>query len=407
MSFLQSQQLKLTAFNETVTGSRSSVINIKPTWGVSVIRDDTSGTTGAGAGVDELNGEIRLQTGTSANNIANIRTLQRGQYRAGMTGEVGIGVRIPTAPTGTQNAQWGYFDSLNGLGFGCDSTGVYTFYKTGGSTTTYYQSTWNVDTMDGSANANNPSGLTFSLSQGNIFQIEFVWYGYGTIRFYISMIQNNIRTRLEVHRINVLNSISVVDPNQPITVQSSNGASSTSNFTVYLAGRQFSLFGGDVVTQTRAVSDFISNFTITAAQNTWQPLIAIRMKATFGPSNRTNSVRAIWTGYQMLCNNPCEFMVTTGALTSGTPSTWAAPTDWTSSESAIEVKIQTGSLTASGTNYTVGRSILGSSGTKSSTLLTAQSSIPMGAIGEFILWVRRTTTTATVVSAVMEWEEQW
>jgi len=89
-----------TRFGEAITASRTSQLNMKPTWGISILRYTTT-LTGAGAAAGETGGEFRIQSGTANNGVATVRTNQRGLYRAGAMGEVGIGIRIPTLPTST------------------------------------------------------------------------------------------------------------------------------------------------------------------------------------------------------------------------------------------------------------------------------------------------------------------
>lgn len=47
------------------------------------------------------------------------------------------------------------------------------------------QTSWNVDRMDGSNSANNPSGATLNLDKLNVYQITYPYLGAGTINFYV------------------------------------------------------------------------------------------------------------------------------------------------------------------------------------------------------------------------------
>ena len=163
---------RFSRFNELVVGERFSRFNLKPTWGLSNLRDST--TLGSGSTIAESSGEFKLSTGTNTAGSALLETKERGQYQAGTMGEAGIAIRIPTDPAGDAFAEWGYWDQTNGFGFGVDFTGIYVFYETGGTQTKTYQTDWNTDVLDGTGS----SGLTLDLADGNIFEIAFVWYGH-------------------------------------------------------------------------------------------------------------------------------------------------------------------------------------------------------------------------------------
>lgn len=188
----------------------------------------TVSTVGTGGSVQETNGEFKLQSGTTANGLAVLSTNQRGQYYAGSMGQAGIGVRIPTLPTGTAFAEWGYTDGNNGFLFGVDATGKYVAYVTGsGVTTKTYQPAWNIDTLDGAGN----SGMTIDLAEGHVSQIDFTWYGYGDIEYsyYISNATTFKIEKVPFHRTKIDGSASIADPNQPLTFRVGNGASNTTN----------------------------------------------------------------------------------------------------------------------------------------------------------------------------------
>ena len=141
-----------TRFGESLIAKRTSQFNFKPTWGVSALRYMTE-FIGEGASAVETLGEFRLQSGTAANGLATITTNQRGQYQAGSMGQAGIGVRVPTAPTGTAFCEWGYTDFTNGFYFGVDGTSKYVAFVTGGTVTRIYQAAWNVDKLDGTGSS--------------------------------------------------------------------------------------------------------------------------------------------------------------------------------------------------------------------------------------------------------------
>lgn len=394
-----------TRFNETLTASRNSQFNLKPTWGVSTLRY-LSTNTGTGATSGETGGEFRLQSGTANNGLATIQTNQRGQYKAGAMGQAGIGVRIPTLPLTTAFCEWGYTDFTNGFYFGVDGTGKYVAYVTGGVVTKTYQSSWNVDKLDGTGN----SGYTLDLADGHVTQIDFTWYGYGDIEYsyYIGNPTTKKIEKVVCHRTRIDDSASVVDPNQPLTFRSGNGASTTANVSLYIGGHQFSSFEGESIPQKRQAGQLLTLYT-TATDTDWQPIIAIRKKAEL--NGRTNSVLAYFDGFSVTADNDMELRVTVGGVTSN--GTWGTPTGWTAGETALETKVTVlgTALTASTDGNPVSYSFVIALGTGLSKGGTASSTnrIPLGASQEVILWVRRLVGSGAMIikNANVSWEEEW
>jgi len=326
------ENLTSTRFGELNTSYRISQMNFKPTWGPSIFRYITP--SGSGTIVGELNGEFKLSTGILTGISASIQTLQRGQYQAGAMGQAGIGVRIPILPIETQYAEWGYFDMNNGFGFGIDSTSSYNFYITSGSKYKTYQSNWNDDRLNG----NGPSALSLNYADGIISHIEFTWYGYGDVDyifFPFNPSTGNI-TEINTHHLKITGSTSIVDPNQPLTFIVGNGSITTSSFSLFVGGHQFSIIDGGSTPQQRPVSQLISNFT-TATNTDWQALIAMRKKLIHGPSNRPNSVRVLISGYGLSADGELETRLTFKGVT--TTGSFVTPTGWTSVECASEVKV--------------------------------------------------------------------
>jgi hypothetical protein len=392
-----------TVFNEQLTAFRSSQMNFKPTWGISNQRYETT-TTGTGATVGELNGEFRLQTGTTATNISFIETNQRGQYQAGAMGQSGVGFRVPVLPTGTQYAKWGYSDFVNsGFYIGVDVTGIFVAYLTGGAETKIYQTAWNGDKLDGTG----ASGLTLNLSNGGISQIDFTWYGYGDIMFsFLIFNPTTLETqKVKSHILKIDGSASIIDPNQPLKFEIGNGASSLTDLSLYIGGHQFSIVDGFSNPQKRLVSELLTNYT-TATNTDWQPLLAFRKKATF--NGRPNSINVNVEQFILAADGEAETRVTRGGATSNL--VWATPTGITATETAIETKITTSgvALTVSSDGIPIDYGYVEGSN-KSSGIFTQDISETLGADIEIILWVRRLSGTGAIVvkHAHITCSEEW
>ena len=392
----------LTVFNEQQIALRTSQMNFKPTWGVTTYRYKKT-ETGTGASATETNGEFRLQTGTTTTNVASVETNQIGQYQAGAMGQFGSGFRIPTDPTGTQYAKWGYSDlTNNGFYFGIDVTGLFVAYLTGGAETKIYQNDWNTDVLDGSG----ASGLTLTPANGVISQIDFTWYGYGDIKFSFLIFNATTLTTKKViaHTLKITGSASIVDPNQPLKFEVGNGASSTTDFSLYIGGHQFSVVDGNSFPQKRYISELVTNYT-TATDILWQPLITFRKKATF--NSRPNSVSIVLENFEVYSDGEVETRITRGGVTSNL--TFATATATTATETAAETKVTGGTaLTTSSDGSPIDYGFVFSNN-KAANSFISNTDIIMGSDIEVILWIRRISATGVVIikHAHLTWREEW
>jgi hypothetical protein len=394
-----------TRFGESLQAKRISQLNLKPTWGVSGLRYTTT-TSGTGTAAGETNGEFRLQSGTANNGVTTIMTNQRGLYHAGAMGQCGFGVRIPTLPLSTAFCEWGYTDFTNGFYFGVDGTGKYVAYITGGTVTKAYQTAWNVDKLDGTG----ASGRTLDLSDGAVSHIDFTWYGYGDIEFSY-FIKNPTTLQIErqtCHRFKIDGAASIIDPNQPLAFRSGNGASTTTDVSLYIGGHQFSVVDGDSTEQKRLASELITLYT-TATNTNWQPIIAIRKLATF--NGRTNSVNIALDSFQVAATGDLQLRVTVGGTTSNL--SWATPTGRTLAETAVESKITTTgtALTTSVAGEPTGYGYVLASGSGGNVrgVTEGEGSFVLGQTTEVILWVRRISASGAIVinHASLTWAGDW
>lgn len=263
-------------FDEVNTVSRTPIFEIVPTKGTSAIRDIT--TIVGSAGITTASAELHMTTGTTAGSSIENRSAARGRYMSGFGGQIGIGFRLDSstasAISGTADVKWGYFTDDDGFGFGKDSGGLYTFVlRDGVQTDKTYSTSWNFDTLDG----NGPSGLTWNGLRGNIYHINFSWYGYGGIFFVIIDIDPITKQQREflVHQYRPDSDTSVEYPNLPINVKVDNGDQST-NLGVFVGGRQFSVIG-PFNPDNRIVSEYMFN---KGTDTTMRPIISFQSKNT-------------------------------------------------------------------------------------------------------------------------------
>lgn len=271
-------------FDELPVTNRTAVLSLKSVYGFTLLRDREN-ITGSGSIDDSFtteSGEYKLNTTASGDDITQLITAKRSLYQAGYSAETGIGIRVPVAPTGNQEFIWGFGEdpyeaNSNGFYFGQDTTGIFILYRRAGTNIKIYQTAWNKDKLDGTGD----SGATLDLTNGNIFNVNFSWYGYGNIIFSVYPNRNvalNQDYRVIIHTLNVDNSTSITNPNLPITASVSNGGTASVG-QLFVGGRQFSIIGNEEL-NNRVNSEYNTS-TVAINDSTFVPLISMRRKSAY------------------------------------------------------------------------------------------------------------------------------
>lgn len=235
-------------FGDLETISRQSVVDLTSSFGTSILRDEVLQTGSGSIGADpNNNGEIELTTGTTSGSDVVLSSAEYGRYTPGYSSQMGMGVRLQSPLPTSGEAKWGYYDSNNGFYFGYDGEQQEMFVarlSDGVETDRVYRSDWNGQDI----NENLSRGI-WSPGEGDIWQIDFSWYGYGIILFtLVSQTADTPQpitpeqTSIRLHALRVEGETSTSDPNQPIRAEISNGTT-TDNNVMYIGGRQFSVFG--------------------------------------------------------------------------------------------------------------------------------------------------------------------
>lgn len=324
-------------FDELKTVTRTPVISLKSNYGLSVLRDiiveENGGKVkGVNSSVNPTDtGEFKLSTTNNGSSKAQLFSSERGVYQAGFSANIGIGIRIPVLPTGNQEMVWGYGEdphtaSTNGIYFGVNGSGIFVRIRRDGTNTDIYQTNWNVDSVDG----NGTSEYVLDLTRGNIFSINFTWYGYGAIEF---VVYNNIidstekaKSRVVVHRFSPQGTTSLVNPNLPIITSVSNETATTGN-DMFVGGRQFAI-QGEYAQRFRITSE--QKLLLTGVTTTIRPLISFRRKS--GSVNLGGSVKL--SGYDIITSGNILIQVrVNGSLTGAS---FGAITNTTPSETILE-----------------------------------------------------------------------
>lgn len=335
MTYIVDKAALTSQFGEQRVVERTPVIELNSSYGLSNLRDIKT-VVGTGTATATA-GEIKLSTGISASAIVKVASAERGRYMPGAAGQAGIGIRIPAAPTGEQVIRWGLFDDSNGYYWGMDATGMFVARLNNGTESKTYQTAWNIDVLDGTG----ISGLTMSATAGQIYHIDFTWYGYGAVEFAVIMRDvTNGQQNVPVHRIIVDGTTSVQTPNLPITVDADNNATASS-LDVFLGGRQYSIIG-KYKPEFRVSSDYRTSSTV---NTTVKHYVSMRRKTGF--EDRSVKVDG-WTIVPQTQNMIVELRLNP-TITSGT---YAALTNHTASETALESDKQANTVSGGEVLYT-------------------------------------------------------
>lgn len=392
--------VSVTGFKQALTTDKKTQFELKAS-SPSISPQRNIITETGSATVAQVDGEIRLRTTANGADFAALETSTRGIYEAGSEAEAGIGIKIPDQTyTGTQNIKWGYFDSENGFYFGIDSGGVFIEVISGGvSKTKVYQSAWNVDRLDGSKNQFNASDLELDLSNGNIFNIRFIYYGYGTIKFIVPISdarQKSGMKHVTVHRAVIDGGLSTENPNLPLRVEVNNNGSANA-IDAFVAGRQFSILG-EYNPITRITSQTAGSVSLT--NSSWTPIISWRKKSSL--LDQSQNVRI--AGISAIADQ-----VTIVAFISGGTLTGASfgKPDLVNTASETALESDTSATAITGGEF-VGLPVLiqaSNRGDGLSSVSDFRYTIPNGS--NLTMVARNVTTTGSLVASVFSLREEW
>lgn len=230
-------------YKDTLESSRvvqqSPIIDLKSFHGITSKNKTNTTATGAVTATSEITSEIKLSI-SATTDVAGIRSSKRGYYIAGLVSEVGVALRIPTNLDTTHVLKYGYYDNDNGYYFKLIGTQLNVCILNNGVETLIAYNDFNANKLNGAES----NGVTLDFSKGNIFRIQFTWYGFGQVIF--GVIQTDLTNAQKFYPMHIYNNESAGttcgNPYLPINVQlSSNGSSLTRD--VYIAGRQYSVLG--------------------------------------------------------------------------------------------------------------------------------------------------------------------
>jgi hypothetical protein len=301
-----------TPYGATKTAELNVQFSIDPSFGLSRERYGwfSDGVQFDKSNFDESVSRLDIQTNATANSSARIRSAYPGQYISHTVAEPGMGAEINVGNVETDennlvslthgeiSFELGSVDAdtqtgVNNHGISYEADGTYHQVRVDGTDVAKIpQEEWNIDTVDGSGDLNNPSGLQLTPEDGYIYQFIYTWYGEGAMILAIQDPDNGI-VPLNSYVPDTPTKPAVSSPNLPVTASVQNkGTAEKLGFR--LGGMQYAVHGtSDDATTTRtteesrhASSSFISNNvaldgeSIAPYQTTVAPLIAARRNST-------------------------------------------------------------------------------------------------------------------------------
>jgi hypothetical protein len=145
----------------------------------------TTAVTGTGTATT-ANSLLSVSTGASSSSAAQLISRRYLKYRAGQ-GAMGRFTMLFSAGVANskQYAGLGNASLIDAFAFGYNGVNFGLFHINNSSETFVNQSSWNVDTLDGTASSSNPSGMLLDPTKGNVAQIKYQYLGFGCIYYYI------------------------------------------------------------------------------------------------------------------------------------------------------------------------------------------------------------------------------
>lgn len=139
------------------------------------------------------------------------------------------------------------------------------------------QANWSEDTLDGSADANNPSGLLLDMADAQIAIIDYEWLGVGTVRVGF-VIDGAIIYVHHFHHANGAAGVYMSTPNLPVRWSIANDGTGAAKTLEAICASVISEGGQDRTGLTLTIDRAATGLT-TLNDNALYPLIAIRLKS--------------------------------------------------------------------------------------------------------------------------------
>lgn len=274
----------LSSFGEVKTANLQPIVQIIFPYEINYDLVSSGGTGSGSLTYDSGTTLVSINSGAASSSSSILNSKRLIKYRTGQ----GLSIRFTSlfdnpVSGNTQFAGWG--DDDDGFFFGYSGTTFGILRRTGGIDDFTPQSSWNVDVKDGSGSLSNPSSVDLNPQNGNVYEIQPQWHGYGAVKFNI---ESPVTGRFEVvHTIQYANNYltpSTINPTYPIAYRCTNTTNTTN---VELKTASMAAFNEGIVNYTGEKYSF-SN---AKATTTDTAIFNLTNKSTFkGRSNKTTII---------------------------------------------------------------------------------------------------------------------
>ena len=187
------------------------------------------------------------------------------------------------SPKANVRMRVGNFSSTNGVFFQSNNAASSICLRSNSSgtigDTVVNQSNWNVDTLDGSGDANNPSGVELNAGKSQIFWNDIEWLGVGSVR--TGFVINGQFVICHVfHHANQINGTYMSRASLPIRYEIENVGVTSGNTQMHqICSTVLSEGGYQQRTRPRTISRTTSIAANLTSSGTWSPICSMRLKA--------------------------------------------------------------------------------------------------------------------------------
>ena len=235
--------------------------------------------SGATTAFNPNQGLVELKVGTGTTDQVTRETKRVFAYQPGKSLLV-LNTFTPANPQANLIQKIGYYGAQNGIYFQISGTipsFVQRTYVTGSvQETTYPQSSWNVDPLDGTG----PSGITIDLTKSQILWMDLEWLGVGTVRLGFIINGKFIHCH-SIHHANLITGTYITTASLPLRYEIQNTGTVGSGSTLrQICSTVLTEGGYELRGLQQSVSTGVTTpYTLTNS-GTYYPVISMRLKST-------------------------------------------------------------------------------------------------------------------------------
>lgn len=242
------------------------------------INNPGSGYTNPNSVVIQENNMLKLTQENLENRKICVYTKKFCKYQPG----TGITSKFTTVFGDKNNCNYQYMgigDKNNGFFIGYQNSNFGILHRKNGIEEFITQDNFNIDKLNGEGNIYNKSNININPQNGNVYQINFQWLGFGCIKFFVE--DGNTSDFELFHIIKYPNNFNIpncFNPSFPITLELGNTTNNTTT-SLYTASLAISLEGN------RLHSD--DNFTYNVSNSSGDIIVLQNNKYFYNKINKT------------------------------------------------------------------------------------------------------------------------